>query len=65
MQDLLTEKEAAAILGVSHTKMREWRHRRNATNAVGPAWVWSKGKVRYRRADVNDYLSRRQRGMAE
>lgn len=54
---LLTEKEAAKILGFSIRTLQNWRHR-----GGGPRFVRvSKGCIRYRREDLEAWVEERLR----
>ncbi|MEO1242503.1 MAG: helix-turn-helix domain-containing protein [Pseudomonadota bacterium] len=58
MSDLLTEREAAQYLGVSPRTLSNWRVRSND----GPRYhKLSSRAVRYRRADLEDWLEDRSR----
>ncbi len=53
--DMLNEREAAEIIGVSRFTMNGWRHRR-----TGPSWISISARcVRYRRADLLAWLEAR------
>ncbi len=58
-EELLTPKEAAALLRVSTDTLEGWRAKR-----TGPAWVklgdGKRAPVRYRRSDIDAYLKDRQ-----
>lgn len=56
MSELLTTIDAAAYLRVSPRTMIRWRVQR-----TGPAWTYAGTQVRYRRADLDEYLDRRRR----
>lgn len=53
--DLLTSKEAAAILGIHPATLDGWRSRK-----TGPVWIKlgkkPRSPVRYKRSDIDDYL---------
>lgn len=50
---LLTEKEAAPILGVNVKTLQNWRWR-----GIGPSYIKASAKhVRYRLSDLNDFLN--------
>jgi predicted DNA-binding transcriptional regulator AlpA len=49
---LLTEKEAALVLGVSVYTLQKWRLRR-----VGPRYVKLGRAIRYRMSDLLDFIS--------
>ena len=55
---LLTEKQAAKILGFSPRTLQKWRGRGD-----GPAFlkISSRGAVRYRRSDLEDWVANRLR----
>ena len=51
---LLTEKEAAPLLGVNVKTLQNWRWR-----GTGPAYIKASAKhVRYRMSDLNEYLEK-------
>jgi excisionase family DNA binding protein len=56
--DLLTPKEAAALLRVSTDTLESWRAKRQ-----GPPWTklgdGVRAPVRYRRTDIDQYLKAR------
>jgi excisionase family DNA binding protein len=56
--DLLTPKEAAALLRVSTDTLESWRAKRQ-----GPPWTklgdGVRAPVRYRRTDIDQYLKER------
>jgi len=52
---MLTEKQVAALLGVSQHCLRAWRWR--AKNR-GPRYVKMESSIRYRESDVKAYLER-------
>lgn len=49
---LLTPTEAAEILTLSPKTLAKWRCLR-----VGPPWIKIGGSVRYRAADISDYIA--------
>jgi excisionase family DNA binding protein len=49
---LLTEDEAAELVGLSVRTLQAWRSR-----GVGPAYVHVGRKVRYRLSDINRWIS--------
>lgn len=51
MLKLLTDKEAAAFLGISPGALRSWRF-----NGVGPQYFKLGGAVRYDPADLTKFL---------
>lgn len=57
--DLLTPKEVADLLKVTTDTLEAWRAKR-----VGPSWIklgdGKRSPVRYRRADVDAYLTAHQ-----
>ena len=55
---MLTEKEAARVLGFSYRTLQKWRG-----IGAGPLFVkaTSRGAVRYRRSDLLDWVNRRLR----
>jgi len=53
MNDLMNEDELAALLRVSATTLQAWRHQRRGPPYVKLSWK----TVRYRRADIEAYLS--------
>lgn len=56
--ELLTEKQAAAILQVQHTTLSAWRYRGD-----GPRFVKVSARaVRYRRGELADWLAKREFG---
>lgn len=50
--DLLTDKEVSALLGVTVAALAQWRHR-----GQGPAFVREGRWIRYRRSDVDAWVS--------
>lgn len=52
MEALLTPREAADILRVSWTTLRDWRSAK-----TGPAYVMVGGRPRYRSADLESWLA--------
>lgn len=59
MDELLTEVQVGALLGVAATTLQQWRHR-----GKGPPFIKEGMWVRYRRGDVDVWLSSR-RGLTE
>jgi predicted DNA-binding transcriptional regulator AlpA len=57
--DLLTPKEAAALLRVSTDTLEGWRAKR-----IGPPWIklgdGQRARVRYRRSEIAAYLKQRE-----
>jgi predicted DNA-binding transcriptional regulator AlpA len=49
---LMTAKSAAALLGLQSTTLVRWRHLRK-----GPRYVKVGGAVRYREADLVDFIN--------
>ena len=49
---LWTSKEASAFLNVSESTLCRWRR-----THVGPSWINLKGIPRYRREDLDEYVS--------
>lgn len=59
MEKLLTTKEVAALTGLS----RSWfEHQRWLQSQAGPKWVKLGRAVRYRRADVEQWLEAKRAG---
>jgi|GEM_PF-5315864 len=60
-EDLLLPKEAAAFLRVPLATLNGWRHRRRVDGTLpGPQFIRLEGdRVRYRRADLWDYVAER------
>lgn len=60
-EDLLTPEQVASILRVSKKTLNGWRYK-STLKGKGPKWVKiggsSRGKVLYRREDVEEYLSK-------
>jgi len=55
MQEMLGQKEAACMLGISWETLRQYRRK-----GVGPNWFRvSNNVVRYHRSDVEAYLESR------
>ncbi|WP_430403136.1 helix-turn-helix transcriptional regulator [Hyphomonas sp.] len=55
--DLLTESQAAYLLNLSPRTLRNWRHR-----GGGPKFVKHSSRcIRYRRADLSEWISQRVR----
>lgn len=54
MQDLLTTREAAAVLRLAPKTLSNWRWL-----DVGPRWVRVGGRVRYSRHEVTRWLTLR------
>ena len=52
MQDLITPREVADLLKVHQATLGRWR-----AAGIGPAWIEVGGQFRYRRADVDRWLS--------
>lgn len=52
--DLMTDKDVSALLGVSVAALAQWRHR-----GKGPPFVREGNWIRYRRADVEAWVSAR------
>jgi len=50
---LLSEKEVALRLNVSISAIRRWRYGR-----IGPKYVRIGGIIRYRSADIEDFITR-------
>ncbi len=48
---LLSEHEAASLLGISLPTLRRWRYRRR-----GPSFVRFRRTIRYRRADIVAFI---------
>ncbi len=48
--DLLTQREAAAYLGVSISSLERWR-----AKGIGPKVTWFGARPRYRRSDLDTY----------
>jgi len=53
---LLSEDEAAALLGVSARTLQAWRY--DSDPFKGPEWVKIGRAVRYRRGDVQAWIER-------
>lgn len=53
---LLTERQAAAVLGLSHRTLQAWRVR-----GGGPQYAKIGSNVRYRRADLDAWVAGRVR----
>ncbi len=55
--EMLTERQAAALIGVAAPTLNRWRCER-----IGPAWVAVSARcVRYRRDDVESWLASKRR----
>jgi len=57
--DMLTTKEAAGLLGIKPTTLRQWRYL-----GRGPAFVkyhGDRGRCMYRRRDVDRWIARNRR----
>ncbi len=51
-EQLLTAKETAKILGIAHETLARWRAQKR-----GPRWTQTGRYIRYRRSDVEAWLS--------
>jgi hypothetical protein len=58
-QDLLTPQQVADLLQVKTDTLEAWRGKR-----IGPVWIklgdGKRSPVRYRKADIDNYLKERQ-----
>jgi|GEM_PF-1822317 excisionase family DNA binding protein len=54
VDEFLTERELADLLKVTVGTVRRWRR-----EGTGPPVLWAGGRPRYRRADVDAWLERR------
>lgn len=50
---LLSEKEAAELLGLSPVTLQGWRAKRK-----GPPWVRIEGTIRYKLEDLEEFLEK-------
>jgi predicted site-specific integrase-resolvase len=55
--ELLTPAEVAKLLKISVKTLAQWRSQRK-----GPAYVKINGGVRYKHADIENWLNNRKRG---
>jgi|WetSurMetagenome_2_1015567.scaffolds.fasta_scaffold1245235_1 predicted site-specific integrase-resolvase len=53
MPELLTTKEVAEILHLTRVTLSTWRQ-----EGRGPKYLKLEGSIRYRKEDIEDYLSR-------
>jgi predicted site-specific integrase-resolvase len=53
---LMSERELADYCGVSPRTAQQWRY-----DGTGPPVLWAGGRPRYRKADVDAWLRRRDR----
>lgn len=53
VRSVMTEREAAEYMRFAPNTLRQWR-----VEGIGPRYVKSHGAIRYRRSDIDEWLSR-------